>query len=141
MINISDMDMGITPLLYMVAHKCSLTYNKKLKEFSISMQQAAILAVIDLIGNGAMNQKTLSKEMCVKESSVSSIVKTMIKNNFIYKEQSKEDARNQILKVTEKGKEIMERLKNSAEKLENELYGHLSDDEINNLIAILKKMV
>lgn len=140
MINTSDMDMGITPLLYMVAHKCSLTYNKKLKELSISLQQAAVLAVIEFVGDGAINQKTLSKEMCVKESSVSSIVKTMIKNNFIYKEQSKEDARNQLLKTTEKGKEIMYRLKNSGQKLEKELYGHLSEDERNYLIAILRKM-
>lgn len=140
MVNIERADIGITPLLYRVAHKCSLIHNEKLKEFSISIQQAAVLAVIEFMGNGAMNQKRLSDEMCIKESSVSSIVKTMIKNNLIYKEQSKTDARNQILKATDKGKEICDSLKRSAEKVERELYGHLSEEERNNLISILKKL-
>lgn len=141
MINIERADIGITPLLYRVAHKCSLIHNEKLKEFSISIQQAAVLAAVEFMGNGEMNQKRLSDEMCIKESSVSSIVKTMIKNNFIYREQSKTDGRNQILKATEKGKEVCENIKNTAKRVEEEIYGHLSETEREELMAILKKLV
>ncbi|MDO4300087.1 MAG: MarR family winged helix-turn-helix transcriptional regulator [Clostridia bacterium] len=141
MFKVESIDVGITPLLYRAAHKCTMIHNEMVKEFSISVQQAAILAVIEFMGNGEMNQKRLSDEMSVKESSVSSIVKTMIKNNFIYKEQSKTDARNQILKATEKGKEVCEKLKSTAKRVEEELYGHLSETEREELIAILKKLV
>lgn len=141
MFKVEDMDVGITPLLYRAAHKCTMIHNELFKEFSISVQQAAVLAVIEFMGNGEMNQKKLSDEMSVKESSVSSIVKTMIKNDFIYKEQSKTDGRNQILKATDKGKEICEKLKSTAKRVEEELYGHLSETERAELIALLKKLV
>ena len=72
-------DMGITPLLYKVAHKCILMQNEKLKDYSISAQQVALLGMIVFLGkDNGINQKTISKEMQVKESSVSSLVKTMI---------------------------------------------------------------
>lgn len=141
MFKVEGIDVGITPLLYIAAHKCTVIHNEMVKEFSISVQQAAVLAIIEFMGNGEMNQKRLSDEMSVKESSVSSIVKTMVKNNFIYKEQSKSDGRNQILKATEKGKEVCEKLKNTAKRVEEELYGHLSETEREELINILKKLV
>lgn len=141
MFELGNIDMGITPLLYKAAHKCALIHNEMIKEFSISIQQAAVLAIIEFIGDGAINQKTLSDEMSVKESSVSSIIKNMIKNNLIYKVQSKEDARKQILMVTDKGKKVCECLEKSAAKVENELYGHLTGKEREELINILKKLV
>lgn len=135
-------DMGITPLLYKVAHKCILMQNEKLKDYSISAQQAALLGMIVFLGkDNGINQKTISKEMQVKESSVSSLVKTMIKNGFIFKEQSKEDGRNYIIKLTDKGNEIIEVLKNTKGQIEKEIYGHLSEEEKDRLIKTLIKLV
>lgn len=134
------MDIGITPLLYRVAHKCNLIHNEKLKEFSVSIQQVAVLGVIEFIGDGAINQKTLSDEMGIKESSISSLIKTMIKNNLIYKEQSKSDGRNMLLKATQRGKDICSHLKANVGKVEDELYGSLTDEERKSFIAILKKL-
>lgn len=135
-------DMGITPLLYKVAHKCILMQNEKLKDYSISAQQAALLGMIVFLGeDNSINQKTLSKEMQVKESSVSSLVKTMIKNGFIFKEQSKEDGRNYIIKLTDKGNEIIEVLENTKGQIEKEIYGHLSEEEKDGLIKTLIKLV
>lgn len=140
MLEINKIDMGITPLLYMAAHKCNLIHNEILKVFSISVQQAAVLAIIKFIGNGTINQKTISDKMGIKESSASSIVKTMIKNGFIIKEQSKTDARSQLLIITPKGNEICEAIKNTADEVERELYGHLTKDERSTLIRLLKKL-
>ena len=141
LLNLESMDVGITPLLYRAAHRCTVIHNEMFKEFSISVQQVAVLSVIEFVGNGEMNQKRLSDEMSIKESSASSIVKTMIKNNFIYKEQSKTDGRNQILKITEKGKDVFKKLKSTAKKAEEDLYGHLSETEREELTIILKKLV
>lgn len=135
-------DMGITPLLYKVAHKCILMQNEKLKDYSISAQQAALLGMIVFFGKeNGINQKTISTEMQVKESSVSSLVKTMVKNGLIYKEQSKEDGRNYIIKLTDKGDEIIEVLKNTSGQIEEEIYSHLSKEEKNGLIKTLMKLV
>ena len=134
-------DMGITPLLYKVAHKCNHTCNEKLKQLSVSIQQGAILMIIELIDEGKLNQKNLSNELGVKESSISSIIKTMIKNDLIYKEQSKTDGRNQLLKITRKGKQICDAMKESARDVEQELYGSLTEEERESFIAILKKLL
>ncbi|MDO5388444.1 MAG: winged helix DNA-binding protein [Clostridia bacterium] len=135
-------DIGITALLYRVAHKCMVMQSEKLKVYSVSPQQAVVLGTIIFIGkNNSVNQKAISREMHVKESSVSSIVKTMVKNGFISKEQSKDDARNYIIKLTDKGREIAYILKSLAEQVEEEIYERLSNDEKENLIKILKKLI
>ncbi len=133
-------DMGITPLLYQASHKCMLLQNEILKKFNISVMQAAILGII-LVEDGSVNQKTLSKEMGVKESSVSSMINTMIKNELIVREQSKTDARNKILSLGERGREITEFVQDSAQDIENKLYGHLTEEEKSSLVSILKKLV
>lgn len=97
--------------------------------------------IVFLGKDNGINQKTISKEMQVKESSVSSLVKTMIKNGFIFKEQSKEDGRNYIIKLTDKGNEIIEVLKNTKGQIEKEIYGHLSEEEKDGLIKTLIKLV
>lgn len=134
-------DFAITPLIYKVAHKCSKGQNKCLKKFSISATQAAILGIIEYLGDGAINQKTLSEHMGVMESSISSVIKTMIKNGLIYKEQSKTDGRNFILKITEKGKEIGEKMKASADEFDKKFYANLTSDERATLKNILIKLI
>ena len=139
--NISYADVGITPLLYRAAHKCNQLQDEHLKKFEISSRQAVILALIQYIGDGAINQKTLSKMMNVKESSVSSIVKTMIKNEVISKKQSKTDGRNYILTITEKGKQICNKLKNSYEEFEDVFYKNFTDEEKKIFKNLLIKLI
>ena len=129
-----NINMGITPLLYQASHKCMMMQNEILKKFNISVMQAAILAIIRFVEDGTVNQRTLSREMGVKESSVSSMINTMIKNDLIIREQSKTDAR-------ERGREITEFIENSAQDVENELYGHLTEEEKSSLVSILKKLI
>ncbi len=136
-----NINMGITPLLYQASHKCMLLQNEILKKFNISVMQAAILGIIRFVEDGSVNQKTLSKEMGVKESSVSSMINTMIKNGLIVREQSKTDARNKILRLGERGREITEFVQNSAKDIENKLYGHLTEEEKSSLVSILKKLI
>lgn len=139
--DINCADFGITPLLYKVAHKCNKLQDECLKKFSISAKQAAILGVIEFLGDGAINQKALSEMMGVKESSVSSIVKTMIKNEMISKEQSKTDGRNYILTITRKGRRICNMIKSSADEFERTFYKNLSDEEKESLKNLLIKLV
>ncbi len=136
-----NINMGITPLLYQASHKCMMMQNEILKKFNISVMQAAILGIIRFVEDGAVNQKTLSKEMGVKESSVSSMINTMIKNGLIVREQSKTDARNKILRLGERGRAITEFIEGSAKDIENMLYGHLTEEEKSSLVNILKKLI
>ncbi len=136
-----NINMGITPLLYQASHKCMMMQNEILKKFNISVMQAAILAIIRFVEDGTVNQRTLSREMGVKESSVSSMINTMIKNDLIIREQSKTDARSKLLRLGERGREITEFIENSAQDVENELYGHLTEEEKSSLVSILKKLI
>ena len=52
LLNLESMDVGITPLLYRAAHRCTVIHNEMFKEFSISVQQVAVLSVIEFVGNG-----------------------------------------------------------------------------------------
>lgn len=79
--------------------------------------------------------------MGVKESSVSSIVKTMIKNEMISKEQSKTDGRNYVLTITRKGRRICNMIKSSAGEFERTFYKNLSDEEKESLKNLLIKLV
>lgn len=134
-------DLGITPIMYRIAHNCIKVQNEWIKEFSISTPQAVILGLITFFSDYDINQKTLSEKMGVKESSISSIIKTMIKNGLIYKEQSKTDGRNYILKATDKGAEISVKVEASAKKFEDYFYAKLTTDEKTQLKNILLKLI
>ena len=141
-IEIKDFEeFGITPFLYMVAHRCNQLQDEYLKKFNVSGKQAAVLGVIEFLGDGAINQKRLGETLGVKESSVSSIVKTMIKNELIKKAQSSEDARNYIITITEKGKKICDQFKNSIAEFEKTFYSNLSEDERKSFKKLLIKLI
>lgn len=134
-------EFGVTPLLYMVAHRCNQLQDEYLKRFNVSGKQAAALGVIEFLGDGTINQKKLGETLGVKESSVSSIVKTMIRNELIKKEQSRRDARNYIITITDKGRMICEQFRNTIEEFEKEFYKNLSDDEIKSFKNLLRKLI
>ncbi len=139
--NASCGDFGITPLLYRVAHNCVEEQNKWMKDLSISAPQAAILGIIEFLGDGEINQKTVSDKIGVKEASVSSIIKTMINKGLINKEKSKTDGRNYILKITEKGRKISGDIKENADEFENYFYKMLDENEKESLKNILIKLI
>lgn len=132
---------GILPCLYRVAHQCVIEQNNWNKGISVSAQQAAILGIIEFVGDDEINQKAISDRLGVKEASVSSIIKTMVKNGVINKRKSKSDGRNYILEVTEKGKESYNMLTERTEEFENSFFAKLTIDERKTLQILLEKLI
>ncbi len=131
----------IIPLLYKVAHKCLEGNSNGLKKYGISTPQAMILGMIGHEFKGQdITQKDISNKLGIKESSVSSVIKTMIKNNLLTKEQSNIDARKYILKLTKKSNEMLEEIKRYYIEYEKVFLSVLDEKEKVLLENILSKL-
>ncbi len=76
----------------------------------------------------------------VKGSSISSIINNMSKKNFIIRKPCEKDGRKYIIKITDYGEELMNRIAEDSANLDLNLFKNLSSDEKEQLIKILLKI-
>ena len=77
--------------------------NSDLTKLGLTVEQWSLLAV--LWDRNNISQKELQETLLKDKASINSLVNYLIKNGFIYKEQSLQDKRSFIVSLTKKGKE------------------------------------
>ncbi len=95
-------------------------------------------AVLTLLGGGAMTQKALQEQLGIQSGSVSELVSKLECRGLIAREKDPEDRRRVILKLTEKGQG---HLKFHAPRPQQALFDGLSQDECDQLAALLEKLL
>lgn len=76
----------------------------------------------------------------LKAPSVSLLLQQMESEKLIIREKSNKDSRQTIVKITKKGLELDNKLKEIFKKHENLISDSLNEDELNNLKVYLKKI-
>ena len=84
------------------------------------------------------SQKSLSKELNISSAAVAVTLTKLEKANFI--EQTPEDKRANGITITDAGKELLKTTKHAFQKMDEEFFKPLSDDELASLIEILRKL-
>lgn len=109
-----------------------------LGEYDISGSQFNIIATIYF--NGPMGLKKLCEYMSLAPSTISEMIKRMIKTGLVKKEQDKVDKRKIVVNITDKSIEIVKSVINYRIDYVKRLVEPLSDEEKINLLETLKKM-
>lgn len=130
----------ITLLLGRVAKRAKDSIDKEVIELGINTPQIIILFILSRCRDIEINQKFLANILEIKNSSVSSIINSMLKRELITKIKNEKDGRSFIIDLTEKGMEIAEIIKNKAFKFEEEIYSNLTAEEKDLLIKLLRKI-
>lgn len=83
----------------------------------------------------------LANQLNVSKPAVTIMVNKLIKQGYAYKTQSEEDRRVFYLYLTEKGKKIIETDLSAYKDFAKDIEGYLDKNEVENLCAIMDKIV
>lgn len=136
----------ITETLSFIIHKIDnaiyLRRNKILDDYHTTFQQTIILMYLSLKQDKEIvNQKSVEKFMNLKGSSITSLVKQMVKKGLIHRARSKEDGRNYNLRLTEKGNDLLINCYHIVTEVNESLSKGMTADELATLKRLLLKVI
>jgi len=114
-------------------------FSKQLEEKGITRIQW--IALYYLNSNEEISQKDLAKKMSIKDSSVARLLDRMKKEELIERVKSEEDRRVTYIHLTEKGKEMIERLLPEGEVFSCKMLEDVSEEELEIFENVIRKMV
>lgn len=104
--------------LLFIFHKNHETYlNNAFAQYDLNLIQ--VLCMLRVYNEENLNQKDLSDSLYITKGAITKAIKKLESNGIIIRQQSKEDKRYNILKLSQKGKDlipILEEINNEWEK-------------------------
>jgi DNA-binding MarR family transcriptional regulator len=113
-------------------------FAEKTRELGITPAEAGVMRILGR--QPGMNQRELAQKLGVAQSRVVALVDSLEAEGLTVRVRSTVDRRNQELRVTESGREILGRLRLAAEAQEFELTEGLEPDDRENLYRLLVKL-
>ena len=119
---------GIGALITTIAHGINWRFDQFFRQYELTYPQYRTLIWLFSQPEGAnVNQQALCNALCVKPSSVSSLVRNLEKKGYITTVRSKTDIRNKWLRLTDKALELHTVLDNAALNSEAQLCVGISE--------------
>jgi DNA-binding MarR family transcriptional regulator len=105
--------------------------DRKLEEYGITGAQGRLLGIIDegLKDKVEISRKLLEDIMHLKGPSITSLLNGLEKNGFIKRNSSAKDGRAMIIEITQKGKTIIEDMRNIFAQTEQNLVKGMNKEE------------
>ncbi len=92
--------------LLFIFHKNHKNYlNNLLAEYDLNLIQVLCILKIDSEDN--LNQKDLSDSLYLTKGAITKAIKKLESNNIVIRERSKEDKRHNVLRLSQKGKDLL----------------------------------
>ena len=92
--------------LLFIFHKNHKTYfNNALEKYDLNLIQ--VLCIARIYNEENLNQKDLSDSLYITKGAITKAIRKLENNGIIIREQSKADKRNNILKLSKKGKDLI----------------------------------
>lgn len=106
------------------------------EQYGLTMMQVQILREI---GQGHCTVGSLGKSMSVAGGNISAMCKRLEKEGFVRRSRDQEDERIVNVALTAKGQEAMEQIQRDLQSLYAELFDQENQEDLQNMIAGLKK--
>lgn len=132
---------NIAFILKKISHAIYNKHNAVLKEDGITFQQLMIIRFLYHHADEDITVKKLEQFLDLKGSSVTSLVKNLVKKGLVEKKQSTIDGRYFNLSLTQKAKDMTEKGKQKFITINEMFSSGLSNDEKKQLIFLLKKLL
>lgn len=100
--------------------------------------------LIEIMGllsrNDGINQQEIGIKVSKDKSSITYLINSLVKREFVQRIENKNDRRNKQIHLTDKGKQIIETVYPWALELYEKAAGDFSENEIKNALLLVKKM-
>ncbi len=124
-----------------VANRFRRLGDENLQKEGITISQLRVIAYISCHGEETVYQKTLEEHFEIRRSSVTGLLQNMEKSGLLKRTGSSKDARAKIVSLTEKGRELDEKLRNYIQGVESELMKGFEKEEKELLRGFLLRML
>lgn len=135
---INDNNMLISNLIHSIDKKIFSLFNKELSRYHLTFQQAIAILYIAKHTDENIYQKDIELYMGLTNPSVTSLMKYLINNDFVYRIKDENDGRYFHLHLTQKSLEIKYDLIDSIQNTNRYIETLLGNEQYKNLINNLK---
>ena len=114
--------------LLFIFHKNHKTYfNNALAQYDLNLIQ--VLCIARIYNEKNLNQKDLSDSLYITKGAITKAIRKLESNGIIIREQSKEDKRHNILRLSQKGKDLIPILEDINNEWEEKMGLDKLDDD------------
>ena len=89
----------------------------------------------------AFSQTKLAEMLDVSPASVARTIKSLDAGGYIERNESEGDSRRNEIRITEKGRTVLEKSRRMFEEMDDEIYSGFSDEELHCLHGLLSRML
>ena len=101
--------------------------------------QGLLIGYLNENSNKDIFQKDIEEKFTIRRSTVTGVLQSMEKNEYITRESVPYDARLKKIVLTEKGKYVYNHIMSEIDKFEKKITQNVSDEELETLVKILNK--
>ncbi len=129
--NFTEEDFINMPVVTMdfLTHHIFYTIDRRLNEMGITYKQSKILVFMYLNKDVEINQGDIEKFFHLKPSTVSSMIATLERKEWIVREKKSTDNRTNIIKATDKGIKILSRVLDCMEEIQESYFAKIPENE------------
>lgn len=131
----------ISNLIHTIDKDMSRIYNRELLKFGLTMQQSVVILFIANSDKEKIYQIDIEKYLGLKNPSVTSLIKNLVSNGYVYRVKDEADGRYFHLHLTEKSLFIKDDLAKTIYDINGYIESVLPKDEFDTLTSLLVKVV
>lgn len=123
-----------------VANKHKRICEQKMSNENIDIHPAQHRILMVLSSNDRLNQKELASFLQVSPATITISIKKLVKEGYIKKENMESDNRYNLLHITEKGKNVIEKSNEIFTSIETMMFKNFSEDEKQEFWSMLERI-
>ena len=128
-------------LINQINHVYEKDFNNRLRRLGVTSSQCAVLDYLFNSRKEEVNQKDIEKALCLKNPTVTGLLKRLDEKGFILVVPSNKDRRCKNVYLTEKAYDIQRRMEADRKKIDRSLTLGMTRQEKESLTKLLEKVL
>ena len=128
-------------LMLITTHRHKNYLEAKLTENGLDIYPAQHRILININNVPGISQKELARVLQVSPATITISVKKLIRSGYVVKTNSDEDNRCNILTITDKGKEIVDKSGAIFDSIDDDMFEGFTDGEIDSVIHYMERIL
>lgn len=128
----------ISNMIHAIDKNVGKIYNRELKKFGLTMQQSLVILYIANNNKEKVYQIDLERYLGLKNPSVTSLIKNLMANGYVYRIKDETDGRYFHLHLTDKSLAITDDLAEVIYNINTMIENTLSTEELQTLASLLE---